>query len=219
MRCWSAPVSAAGSPRRWRCATHGASRNWCWRIRSESRCGGVTDRDIADMHAIPRDEYMRLAWADPAKGERDLTQLPETELAGIARGREAFARVRLEALHAQPAAEALAAPHRHPDLAAVGRAGRHRQHILRRGVARRDPWRAHGRHRRMPVISRIGNSRAASPTGSRVSSTATEERAMRCWYFSEMAYHPAWEAGLAARHAACGAADRATSIRRPAMSC
>ena len=35
---------------------------------------------------------MRLAWADPAKGERDLTQLPETELAGIARGREAFAR-------------------------------------------------------------------------------------------------------------------------------
>ena len=20
---------------------------------------------------------------------------------------------------------------------------------------------------------------------------------MRCWYFSEMAYHPAWEAGLA----------------------
>jgi alkanesulfonate monooxygenase SsuD/methylene tetrahydromethanopterin reductase-like flavin-dependent oxidoreductase (luciferase family) len=26
---------------------------------------------------------------------------------------------------------------------------------------------------------------------------ATEERAMRCWYFSEMAYHPAWDAGLA----------------------
>ena len=35
---------------------------------------------------------MRLAWADPAKGERDLMQLPDTELAGIARGREAFAR-------------------------------------------------------------------------------------------------------------------------------
>ena len=34
---------------------------------------------------------MRLAWADPAKGERDLTELPETELAAIARGREAFA--------------------------------------------------------------------------------------------------------------------------------
>jgi pimeloyl-ACP methyl ester carboxylesterase len=56
------------------------------------KVGGVTDRDIADMHAISRDEHMRLAWADPAKGERDLMQLPETELAGIARGREAFAR-------------------------------------------------------------------------------------------------------------------------------
>jgi pimeloyl-ACP methyl ester carboxylesterase len=56
------------------------------------KVGGVTDRDIADMHALPRDEYMRLAWVDPANGTRDLTQLPETELAGIARGREAFAR-------------------------------------------------------------------------------------------------------------------------------
>jgi len=56
------------------------------------KVGGVTDRDIADMHALPRDEYARLAWADPANGTRDMTQLPETELAGIARGREAFAR-------------------------------------------------------------------------------------------------------------------------------
>ena len=55
------------------------------------KVGGVQDRDIADMHALRRDEYMRQAWADPAKGERDLTQLPETELAAIARGREAFA--------------------------------------------------------------------------------------------------------------------------------
>jgi pimeloyl-ACP methyl ester carboxylesterase len=55
------------------------------------KVGGVLDRDIADMHAIPREEYMRLAWADPANGERDLTALPETELGAIARGREAFA--------------------------------------------------------------------------------------------------------------------------------
>jgi pimeloyl-ACP methyl ester carboxylesterase len=53
---------------------------------------GPTDRDIADMHAISRDAYLRLAWADPAKGERDLMQMPETELASIARGREAFVR-------------------------------------------------------------------------------------------------------------------------------
>ena len=29
----------------------------------------MTERDIADMHAMPRDEYLRLAWADPANGE------------------------------------------------------------------------------------------------------------------------------------------------------
>jgi pimeloyl-ACP methyl ester carboxylesterase len=56
------------------------------------KVGGVMERDIADMHAISRDEYMRRAWADPANGERDMMQLPETELAGIARGREALAR-------------------------------------------------------------------------------------------------------------------------------
>lgn len=56
------------------------------------KVGGFTERDIADMHAISREDYARLAWADPAKGERDLMQLPDTELAGIARGREAFAR-------------------------------------------------------------------------------------------------------------------------------
>ena len=56
------------------------------------KVGGVMDRDIADMHALSFSEYMRLAWADPAQGERDLMQMAETELAGIARGREAFAR-------------------------------------------------------------------------------------------------------------------------------
>jgi len=56
------------------------------------KVGGCTERDIADMHAMPHEDYMRLAWADPAKGARDLMQLPDAELAGIARGREAFAR-------------------------------------------------------------------------------------------------------------------------------
>lgn len=55
------------------------------------KLGGVTDRDIADMHAITRPEFMRLAWADPARGEIDHTALPEAELAAIARGREALA--------------------------------------------------------------------------------------------------------------------------------
>ena len=55
------------------------------------KVGGVMDRDIADMHAMPREEYLRRAWADPAKGAVDYTQLPETELAAIARARQAFA--------------------------------------------------------------------------------------------------------------------------------
>ncbi len=55
------------------------------------KLGGRDERDIADMHAMPRAEYLRLAWADPAKGEVDYTNLPESELAAIVRGREAFA--------------------------------------------------------------------------------------------------------------------------------
>src|SRR4051812_32343587 len=55
------------------------------------KAGGVLDRDIVDMHGISRAEFMRRAWADPAKGEIDYTKLPDTDLAGIARGREALA--------------------------------------------------------------------------------------------------------------------------------
>jgi pimeloyl-ACP methyl ester carboxylesterase len=54
------------------------------------KLGGRDERDIADMHALPRAEYLRRAWADPAKGEIDFTKLPESELAAIVRGREAF---------------------------------------------------------------------------------------------------------------------------------
>jgi pimeloyl-ACP methyl ester carboxylesterase len=55
------------------------------------KLGGRDERDIADMHAVTRDEYLRLAWADPAKGEIDLTALPDAQLEAIVRGREAFA--------------------------------------------------------------------------------------------------------------------------------
>ena len=43
------------------------------------------------MHSIPRADFMRLAWADPAKGEIDYGALPDTDLAAIARGRESLA--------------------------------------------------------------------------------------------------------------------------------
>lgn len=56
-----------------------------------AKFGGVLDRDIVDMHAVSRDEFLGLAWADPARGDVDTTMLPEAELAAIARGREAFA--------------------------------------------------------------------------------------------------------------------------------
>jgi pimeloyl-ACP methyl ester carboxylesterase len=55
------------------------------------KIGGREERDIADMHALPRAEYLKLAWADPAKGDVDFTNLPESELAAIVRGREALA--------------------------------------------------------------------------------------------------------------------------------
>jgi pimeloyl-ACP methyl ester carboxylesterase len=54
------------------------------------KLGGRDERDIVDMHALPRAEYLRRAWADPAKGKIDFTKLPESELAAIVRGREAF---------------------------------------------------------------------------------------------------------------------------------
>jgi|GraSoiStandDraft_16_1057320.scaffolds.fasta_scaffold59786_2 pimeloyl-ACP methyl ester carboxylesterase len=55
------------------------------------KIGGREERDIADIHGLARAEYLELAWADPAMGEIDFTQLSEDELAAIVRGREAFA--------------------------------------------------------------------------------------------------------------------------------
>jgi len=55
------------------------------------KIGGREERDIADMHAMPRAEYLRLAWADPAQGDIDFTQLADSEIAVIIRAREAFA--------------------------------------------------------------------------------------------------------------------------------
>jgi pimeloyl-ACP methyl ester carboxylesterase len=52
---------------------------------------GRDERDIADLHALSRAEYLKLAWADPANGEVDFTALQDSELAAIVRSREAFA--------------------------------------------------------------------------------------------------------------------------------
>ena len=55
------------------------------------KAGGVTERDIADRHAMTGEDFMRLAWADPARGAVDYTELPDDQLAAIVRGREALA--------------------------------------------------------------------------------------------------------------------------------
>jgi pimeloyl-ACP methyl ester carboxylesterase len=55
------------------------------------KVSGREQRDIADMHALSQAEYLELAWADPAKGIVDYTILPESEIAAVVRGREAFA--------------------------------------------------------------------------------------------------------------------------------
>ena len=55
------------------------------------KVGGILDRDITDMHSIPRADFLRLAWADVANGTVDYASLPDTELAGIARARESLA--------------------------------------------------------------------------------------------------------------------------------
>ena len=123
------------------------------------KVGGVLDRDITDMHAIPRAEFMRLAWADPAKGEIDYTKLPDTELAAIARGRETLAVFGWKPYMHNPAPEALAASHRYPDPSAVGRAGRHRLHGVWRGVESRDPRRHDGNHPQRRTLPALGTAR------------------------------------------------------------
>jgi len=55
------------------------------------KLGDRETRDIADMHAMTRADYLARAWADPAKGAVDFTALPDAALAAIVRGREAFA--------------------------------------------------------------------------------------------------------------------------------
>ena len=52
--------------------------------------GGIHDRDITDMHAIARSDYLARAWADPERGTVDHTAMPETEIAAMVRGRDAF---------------------------------------------------------------------------------------------------------------------------------
>lgn len=55
------------------------------------KVGGRDDRDIADMHAMTREEFLAHTYADPRVGHLDPAKLSDMELAAIVRGREAFA--------------------------------------------------------------------------------------------------------------------------------
>ena len=83
--------------------------------------GGREERDITDMHAMTREEYLRLAWADPAKGDTDFTALPESDLAAIVRGREAFALYGWKPYMHNPRLKRWLHRIDRPDPAAVGR--------------------------------------------------------------------------------------------------
>ena len=126
-----------------------------------------------------------------------MTQLPETELAGIARGREAFARFGWKPYMHNPHLKRWLHRIDIPTLLLWGE----QDGIVRPSYG--EAWRAEIPGARMEVISDAGHfPHWEQPRGFADRHLAfhrkpTEERAMRCWYFSEMAYHPAWEAGLA----------------------
>ena len=91
MPCWSAPISAAGSRPKWRCATHagfrlpGAGRS----ARHQAR---RRDRPRHRRHACHAARRVHAAGLGRSGAGRDrLHALPETELAAIVRGREALA--------------------------------------------------------------------------------------------------------------------------------
>ena len=122
--------------------------------------GGREDRDITDMHALQRDEYLRLAWADPAKGDTDFTALPESELAAIVRGREAFALYGWKPYMHNPRLTALAASDRSADLAVMGRQRPDRDPFLWRVLGSRDPGRparTDPRCRPLPALGATGS--------------------------------------------------------------
>ena len=122
------------------------------------KISGREERDIADMHALPRAEYLRLAWADPAKGDIDFTKLPESELAAIVRGREAFALYGWKPYMHNPRLKRWLHRIDRPDSAAVGCRGRHRHAGLWRGLASSDSRSAARNHSAGRPLSRTGNS-------------------------------------------------------------
>jgi pimeloyl-ACP methyl ester carboxylesterase len=56
------------------------------------KVGGREQRDIADIFAISEDDFLKIAYCDPAAGKRDYKTMPDAEVRAAARNREATAR-------------------------------------------------------------------------------------------------------------------------------
>jgi pimeloyl-ACP methyl ester carboxylesterase len=56
------------------------------------KVGGREDRDIADIFAVTENEFLELAYCDPAAGRRDYKSMPDAEVLAASRNREATAR-------------------------------------------------------------------------------------------------------------------------------
>jgi pimeloyl-ACP methyl ester carboxylesterase len=56
------------------------------------KVGGREQRDIADIFAVTDEEFLALAFADPAAGRRDYKAMPDAAVKAAARNREATAR-------------------------------------------------------------------------------------------------------------------------------
>ena len=56
------------------------------------KVSGREHRDIVDIFALTQDEYLALAYCDPAAGKRDYKAMPEADVKAVARNIEATAR-------------------------------------------------------------------------------------------------------------------------------
>jgi len=56
------------------------------------KVGDREHRDIVDIFAITEDEFLKLAYHDPAVGKRDYKGMPDADVKAVARNREATAR-------------------------------------------------------------------------------------------------------------------------------
>ena len=56
------------------------------------KVGGREHRDIADIWSLTQDEFLALAYCDPAAGKRDYKAMPESGVKAVARNIEATAR-------------------------------------------------------------------------------------------------------------------------------